>query len=284
MIYNSSLPMGFHFYMSLGFSLILLVSAGALSGLLAGLLGVGGGIIIVPVLFTLLQMLGVTSASAMSIAVATSLAVITVTSVSSARAHSRQQNVDISLLKYWAPFIVAGALVGGLLAPLIGGRVLVGMFGVIAIVFAVNMLASHRLVARFKHLPGRSVQAAFAIMTGLISALVGIGGGTFGVSILSACSYRAHVAIGTSSVFGVLIALPAVVVMTVLPDTPVDAPYGTVGFLSWVGFLLIAPISVFVAPLGARLAAYLAPEVLKRTFLVFLLLSGVKMVYQAFWA
>ena len=154
-----------------------LIATGIFAGILAGLLGVGGGIVIVPVLYFLFQGLGVSAESAMVIATATSLATIVPTSVSSIRAHAKKGNVDAVLLKQWGAFILLGVLLGSWLVTRINGQWLTMLFGVIATLSAVNMLLG-RKDALFKQLPGRVGQSVIATHIGLFSSLVGIGGGT----------------------------------------------------------------------------------------------------------
>ena len=154
-----------------------LAGTGVFAGILAGMLGVGGGIVIVPVLFFLFQALGVSPESAMVIATATSLATIVPTSVSSIRAHHSKGNVDFVLLKGWAAFILMGVLLGSWLVTQVDGRWLTMLFGVIATLSALNMLLRAGKPAVFSQLPGRTGQAGISGGIGFFSAMIGIGGG-----------------------------------------------------------------------------------------------------------
>ena len=145
-----------------------LIGTGVFAGLLAGMLGVGGGIVIVPVLFFLFQTLGVSPESAMVIATATSLATIVPTSVSSIRAHHSKGNVDFALLKAWAPFILVGVLAGSYLVTVLNATYLTLLFGVIATLSAINMLLGKK-DAIFSSLPGRIGQWIMAACIGLFS-------------------------------------------------------------------------------------------------------------------
>ncbi len=260
--------------------LIALPIAGALAGILAGLFGVGGGIVIVPVLFLIFQLLGISSATAMSVATGTSLLVIIATSLSSIRSHYARGNVDFDLLRFWAPFIVIGTAVGAWAAAYIGGLFASAVFGIVAILVAMNMLFRASAAPRWAQLPGRVAQSAIAIITGAVSVIMGIGGGTLGVPILTACSYPAHRAVGTAAAFGFIIAVPGALLMGLMASTPADAPMGTWGFLNLPGFALIAPLSVLMAPLGVRLGARLDGALLKQLFAVFLCISGARMIWQ----
>lgn len=256
-----------------------MVATGAVAGILAGLLGVGGGIVIVPVLYFVLQMLGVSASSAMLIAAATSLLVIVPTSISSSRAHHQRGNVDWQLVKRWAPVMIVGVLVGSSIAVRIDGRIISGIFGVIALLVAMNMLFRARAKPLRDALPGAAGQHAMAGSIGFFSVMIGIGGGTIGVPLLTAFNYSSHRAVGTASVFGLLIAVPGALTM-LLAATPADAPLGTLGLVSLPGFICIVPLTVLLAPAGAWLGSRLDAVMLKRVFAIFLCISGGRMLMQ----
>ena len=264
--------------------ILALMCTGLISGVLAGLLGVGGGIVIVPVLFFIFQFLGISSATSMSVATGTSLLIIIATSVSSIRAHLKKDNVDISLLKLWAPFMVVGAFFGGWLSTRVGGLFASGVFGVVAILAALNMMFRTNAKSIFKSLPNKVAQVFLAFTNGSISVLMGIGGGTLGVPILTECNYPAHRAVGTSAAFGFLIAFPGALFILFFSSTPVDAPFATIGFINLLGFLFIVPLSVVAAPFGVKVGSLIKEAVLKRLFSIFLCLSGSRMLYQALLA
>lgn len=262
-------------------TLAALIATGIVAGLLAGLLGVGGGIVIVPILYFLFQAFGVSADSAMVIATATSLATIVPTSISSIRAHHKKGNVDFALLKVWGGFILLGVLLGSYLVTRVNGQVLTTLFGIIATLSAVNMLFGSKS-ALFQNLPGKAGQATMGGSVGLFSSLVGIGGGTLTVPILTFCNYPAHRAVGTAAAVGLIISLPAAITMLVIGVTPSDAPVGTVGLVNLVGFLCIVPLTVIFAPIGAHLASKLNASKLKKIFAVVLLITGVRMLSQLF--
>lgn len=258
-----------------------LIGTGVFAGLLAGLLGVGGGIVIVPVLYFLFQAFGVSPESAMVVATATSLATIVPTSISSIRAHKAKDNVDFALLKIWGPFILVGVLVGSWLVTRVNGEWLTMLFGVIATLSAINMLFGGKK-ALFQGLPGKPGQALMGTSVGLFSSLVGIGGGTLTVPILTFCNYPAHRAVGTAAAVGLIISLPAAITMLIVGTTPADAPFGTFGLVNLVGFVCIVPLTVLFAPIGASLAAKLDAQKLKKVFAVVLMITGVRMLAQLF--
>lgn len=258
-----------------------LIVTGMGAGLLAGLLGVGGGIVIVPVLYFLFQAFGVSPESAMLVATATSLATIVLTSISSTRAHATRGNVDFALLQVWGPFILLGALMGSWLVTQVNGAWLTLLFGVIATFSAVNMLVGSKQ-ALLPGLPKKPGQWVMGTSVGLFSSLVGIGGGTLTVPMLTYCNYPAHQAVGTAAPVGLLISLPAAITLLGAGTTPADAPFGTFGLVNLVGFGCIVPLTVLFAPVGASLAAKLDPAKLKKVFAVVLMITGIRMLAQLF--
>ena len=261
-------------------SVLALAATGIFAGTLAGLLGVGGGIVIVPVLFFLFQSFGVSADSAMLVATATSLATMIPTSLSSIRAHRQKNNVDVALLQRWSPFIISGVLAGSWLVTRIDGKWLTLLFGVIALLSALNMLLRTGKAALFSQLPGPSAQCVMGSGIGFFSSMVGIGGGTISVPLLTLYNYPAHKAVGTASAIGLLIALPGALTLLVFGNTPNDAPVGTVGLVNLLGFGCIVPLTVLFAPIGAAMAARLDGAKLKKIFAIVLLCTGGRMLGQ----
>ena len=258
-----------------------MMATGCIAGLLAGLLGVGGGIVIVPVFYFVLETLGVPSSTAILVATGTSLLAIVPTSISSILAHNKRQNIDWILIKRWIPFMLFGVIAGSYLATEIEGRLISGLFGIIAIGVAMNMLLRANAKPFMQQLPHMAGQGVMASIIGFFSGMIGIGGGTLGVPMLSACNYPSHKAVGTAAVFGLLISLPGAMVM-LLASTPSNAPQATIGFVNFAGFLCIVPLTVLLAPVGAKLGAKLDSVMLKRIFSLFLCISGSRMLIQ-FW-
>ena len=261
-----------------------LIATGIFAGILAGLFGVGGGIVIVPVLYFLLQGFGVSPESAMMIATATSLATIVPTSLSSIRSHHSKGNIDLALIKYWAPFILVMAVVGSIIAHTVRGNALVLMFACIAILVSLNMLFRAGAPALVNQLPGKFGQGIMASIVGGLSVMIGIGGGTIGVPMLNAFNVRAHVAVGTAAVFGLLIALPGVITLLSIGTTPTDAPLGTWGLVNLPAFFLIIPLTILFAPIGVKIGSKLDQKQLKRAFAVVLMITGIRMLIQTLGA
>lgn len=257
----------------------LLLACGVVAGLLAGLLGVGGGIVIVPMLYHVYTGLGIPVDTAMPLAVGTSLSTIVFTSVMSARSHHRRGTVDMELVRRWALFILLGVGVGTAVANLVSGSLLKTLFGVLLILVAMHMLytARHATPQLADRLPAKPLQALLAGIVGSFSALLGIGGGTLAVPMLNLFAFPMHRAVGTASVFGFLISVPATVGYIYNGWGVADLPLGSTGYVNWLSFAALVPATMLFAPVGVRLCHKLDVRQLKRAFAVFLLLVGVKM-------
>jgi uncharacterized membrane protein YfcA len=258
----------------------ILAASGVLAGFAAGMLGVGGGIVTVPVLEYSLRFAGVPEEYRMHVAVATSLAAIIPTSISSARTHHSRGAVDWQLAKSWGAAMVVGAGAGSVLASHAPLAVLAGVFGSVALLIAAKMLLplDHLRVA--DNVPRGAGGALLGGLIGGVSAMMGIGGGTLTVPTLNLCGFPIHRAVGTAAFFGIFISIPGTVGY-LLARPPVDLPWATVGFVSLVGLAVIAPGSMLTATLGARVAHSLSRRRLSQAFGLFLLVVGVRMLYRA---
>ena len=255
---------------------LLLIVIGAFAGVIGGLLGVGGGIVLVPAFFYAFQHLGYGGDQLMQICVATSLATIVVTSIRSVNGHNRKGAVDWGVLRVWGPFLVLGAVVGVFVASRLASTTLQAVFGVLAGLAGLYMAfgrASWRLGSALPGQPGAGVMAA---AVGFLSVLMGIGGGTFGVPLMTLFNQPIHRAVGTASGFGVLIAVPSVIGFAFLKVE--GAPPFTVGAISLPAFLVVIATTLFTTPLGVRLAHAMDPGPLKRVFAVFLILVALNML------
>ena len=255
--------------------------AAAFAGILAGLLGVGGGIVIVPVLFWVFTFTQLDPDIAMPVAVATSLATIIATAISSARAHHKRGAVDMALVKRWGPWMAAGALLGGAVAGLVDAEALMLVFGLVGLAVSVNLARPKTLVLAPGLPQRRAAQPALAGTIGTVSAMMGIGGGTLGVPILTAFSVPVHRAVGTASAFGLIIAVPAVLALIVAGLGVEDRPPLSLGYVNLVATALILPISTALAPRGAQLAHALDAKWVKRAFAVFLAITSLRMLWTA---
>lgn len=259
---------------------IAMLGAGVAAGVIAGLLGVGGGIVVVPVLEWVFELLGVPADVRMHAAVGTSLAVIIPTSIASARAHHQRGAVDVPLAKRWTPFIVIGAAIGIFIASRVGGSVLTGIFGLVALLVAIKMVLPLDQLTLATEVPRSVATAIIPTTIGTISTMMGIGGGSMSVPALTLMSEPIHRAIGTSALFGLVISIPGAIGFVYAGWGNELLPAGSLGFVNLIGFALIAPTTVFAAPLGARLAHALSRRHLSLMFGMFLLLISVRMIWQ----
>jgi len=263
-------------------SVALVAASGALGGLLAGLLGVGGGIVIVPVLDAALEFAGVPSGAALHVAVATSMATIVPTSVSSSCSHAKRGCVDFELMRRWSVPIVLGALAGSLAAARLDARVLAAVFGCVALAAALKMLLPLDHVVLRRSVPGGAGGAAIPAIIGAVSAMMGIGGGTLSVPTMTLCGEPVHKAVGTAALTGLWISVPATAGFLLAPAPDAAGMPLTFGYVSLLGFAIIAPVSWAVAPLGVRLAHSLDRRRLSVSFGVFLTLVAARMLYRAY--
>lgn len=259
---------------------IAMLGTGIAGGVIAGLLGVGGGIVIVPVLEFVLELLGVPADIRMHVAVGTSLAVIIPTSISSAKAHHTRGAVDVALAKRWAPFIVIGAVIGIVIASRVGGPVLTAVFGAVALLVAIKMVLPLDNRTLTSEVPRSAAVALVPATIGTISTMMGIGGGSMTVPALTLMSEPIHKAVGTSALFGLVIAIPGALGFIYAGWGIESLPAGSLGFVNLIGFAFIAPTTVLAAPLGAKLAHALSQRHLSLAFGAFLLLISVRMIWQ----
>ena len=258
-----------------------LLAAGAVGGLVAGLLGVGGGIVIVPVLDLALEFAGVDPAVALHVAVATSMATIIPTSISSARSHARRGSVDLAVVRRWSLPIVVGALGGSLAAAYVDAHWLAIVFGTVALLAALKMLLPLDHVVLRDSIPGGLAGATLPAAIGAVSAMMGSGGGTLSVPSMTLCGEPVHKAVGTAALLGLWISVPATIGYLVARPPPGVMPPLTLGYVSLLGFAVIAPVTWGMAPVGARLAHSMDRRRLSAAFGLFLALVAARMLYRA---
>ncbi|MDJ0387050.1 sulfite exporter TauE/SafE family protein [Roseomonas sp. E05] len=253
---------------------------GLFSGTLAGLLGVGGGIVIVPVLYNVFPLLGIPEAVQMKLAVGTSLATIIPTSIVSARKHHARGAIDTGLLRAIWPSMVIGVAIGTVLAIWLHGQALSAVFATIALLVALNM-GFTGVDFKLRDITPRGPGLwGIGTFIGGISAMMGIGGGTVGVPILSMFGTPIRSAVATSSVFGLIISIPATLGLIWGGfGNPLLPPF-SVGFINLIGFALIVPSSILATPWGVHLAHTIPPLALKRAFAVFLAITAIRMFYS----
>lgn len=267
--------------MLLGQMLVMLAVIGAFAGVLAGLLGVGGGIVLVPAFFYAFQTLGYGGAQLMQLCLATSLATIIVTSVRSVLSHNKKGAVDWQILRSWGPGIAAGAILGVIAASALRSATLQGLFGGLALVIGFYLGFGRQHWRLGEAMPRGLRRITLSPMVGFLSVLMGIGGGSFGVPLMSLYNTPIHRAVATAAGFGVIIAVPSVIGFLFLPIDPAVRPPLTVGAVNLVAFGIVIAMTMITAPWGVKLAHAMDPKPLKRVFAVFLVLVALNMLRKA---
>ena len=263
---------------------VAIVLGGVVTGLLAGLFGVGGGAVIVPVLYEIFRSLGVAEEVRMQVCVGTSLAVIVPTSIRAFRAHRAKGDLPVEILRQWALPIVLGVAAGGLTAAVAPGWVFKLVFILMASAIAAKLLLARETWRLGHELPGPIAMHGFGLAIGLYSSLMGVGGGALSNLVLTLYGKPIHVSVGISAGVGVLISVAGTIgyVLAGLPQQALMPPL-SLGYVSLIGFALMAPIASSAAPYGARLSHALSKRRLEAAFGVFLLLVAARFLVSLVW-
>ncbi len=268
--------------------IVTLLIVGALSGLSAGLFGIGGGSVMVPALFFSFKALGVADDVVIHCAVATSSAIIIVNALRSVRSHHRHGAVDWRLLwpkPFWqsyALWIALGSFLAALwIAPHMSGQALTLLFACVMSVVAMQFIFGRPDWKLRDDVPGGLARPVFGGVVGVLSALMGIGGGSLTVPLMSMCNMPIHRAVGTASGFGFAIALPATIGFIISGWSVAGRPAFSLGYVNGLGFILIAMSAYLTIPLGTRLAHSLSQSRLKLIFGICLLFVAMNMARKA---
>jgi len=261
----------------------LLALTGLLAGVLAGLLGIGGGIVIVPALYYVFGAIGVDTDIRMHLAVGTSLATIVPTSIRSSLAHHRRGSFDTALFGRWAPGIFPGALLGTWVANNIEFTALTFVFAVVALCVSFYMGFGGKDLRIRTAPPGHMGSAFITVLIGTLSTMMGIGGGTLSVPIMTLFGVPIHRAVGTAAGLGMVIAIPGLIGFMIGGAGAAGLPPLSIGYVNWLGFALIVPTTILAVPLGAHLAHALNPRPLRKAFAFFLGITAVRMLWDTLW-
>ena len=266
-----------------------LFMTGALAGFGAGMFGIGGGAIMVPALYYMFSFMGYDISTVTHMAVATSTAVIIVNAIRSVRSHHKLGNVDWGLLwpknlfKSYGLWIGVGAFLGSfLIAPRLSGQDLLGIFAIVSIFIAGQFIFGRPNWRLMDDVPRGVAPPLVGTVVGNLSALMGIGGGSLTVPLMSICGVPIHRAIGTASGFGLAIALPGTIGYIISGwSVPLRAP-ASLGYVNIPAFIFMTLAAFLFIPLGAKLATGLPQDKLKKIFGIFLLLVTINMIRRAF--
>lgn len=257
--------------------ILAMLASGLLAGFLAGLLGIGGGIVTVPILFTAFGIVGAPAESQMHLTVATSLAIIVPTAIFSARSHAARDAVSRGLLKSWGPWIALGAIAGAWAATMLDTGALLGIFAAMAFLMGVKLFLPLDDKVIGKEPPRGLPGAVIGGFIGLFSSLMGIGGATFSVPVMTLCGFSMHRAVGTASLIGLVIALPATLGYVIGGYGHPGLPPWSLGYVNLAGLLIMAPASMAMAPVGAAAAHRLPHRRLSLLFGLFLFIAAGRM-------
>lgn len=258
-----------------------LLAAGFLTGILAGVFGVGGGAVIVPILYELFALMHVPESVRMPLCVGTSLAIIIPTSVRSFNAHKKKGAVDTSILKEWLVPVVVGVVIGSLFARVAPASVFKIVFVVVASISSIRLLFGRDSWKLGDQLPSKFVMKAYGLLIGVLSALMGIGGGQLSNLFMTFYGRPIHQAVATSSGLGVIISIPATLgyIYAGWPKMDILPPL-SLGYVSLIGFVLFIPTSMLAAPIGVNIAHALSKRKLEVAFGLFLGLVSLRFIWS----
>ncbi|MCJ2182753.1 sulfite exporter TauE/SafE family protein [Novosphingobium sp. 1949] len=259
-----------------------LLAAGLAAGFAGGVFGIGGGFVVVPALLIMMPLLGGDKSQYAHVAIATSAATIIVTSIRSVMSHHKRGSVDFEVLKSWAPWIVIGDGIGVYCASLVDGTILKVIFatGVLAMSMIFLLPRLSKMVLS-DHMPGGVARIGISGGLGVFSSLLGIGGGTIAIMVMTMCGRSIHKAVGTASGVGTLIAVPSTIGFAIIGLKEHGLPWGSVGFVNLPATLAISSMAILTAPLGVAAAHSLEPRMLKRVFGFYLIFVALLMYHSA---
>ena len=259
-----------------------LLLSGAMIGILAGLFGVGGGAISVPVFFDVFRITGITEQIAMPLAVGTSLAMIIPTSVLSAREHWLRGTLETGVIKTWALPIVCGVSIGAALASFAPPALFQWVFVVVASLLAVKLLFGQGNWQLRESLPGAMAMSFYGSVIGIASSLMGIGGGALANIVLTAHGFSMIRAVSTSAAVGLLISIPGTIGYILAGWGKPGLPFDAIGYVSLLTIALTLPTALLTTKTGVRLAHALTRKTLTRLFGLFLSLVVVRFLFEIF--
>jgi uncharacterized protein len=259
-----------------------LLAAGLFAGFCAGMFGIGGGFVVVPAMLLILPLLGGAKSEYAHVAVGTSAATIIVASLRSVTAHAKRGAVDFEILKQWAPWLIVGDALGVVLAGHVDGRGLLLIFAVGVLAMSVNFMVprlSQMVIS--EEMPSGIGLVALAGGLGTFSSLLGIGGGTIAITVMTWCSRTIHRAIATASGIGTLIAVPTAIGFAIIGFGRAGLPWGSIGYINIPAALAISSMTILTAPLGVAAAHNLPATPLKRVFGAYLVVISLFMFRNA---
>ena len=255
-----------------------LLAAGVASGFAAGLFGVGGGIIRIPLFLFLFPILGVHSDVLMHVAAGTSLALSIPSSVMASRAQYKAGNLDLNFLKLWVPALILGVLIGTFAMRYVTSRFLEQVFAVVILIVSIQMFFTTSEFKITKEFPGVTIKALSAFLIGLLSKMTGLAGGSFTTPTLTAFGYPIHRSIAVASAGGFFISIFGAAGSAINGVGIHGRPQFSLGYIDLTAVLVMLPAVIIMAPQGVRLANHLSQERLRRVFSIFFFIVALDMM------
>lgn len=267
-------------YETLALVVLILAAGGVATGIISGLFGIGGGGVMVPILYEAFRMIGVDEVIRMHLAVGTSLAVMIPTTASSFRSHLRRGNVDKPFILRMLVPVVVGVMIGSVIAKFSHSDVLKWVWVTVASVIALRQFLGSALWQLGTEIPKSKLLEAWGVVIGVVSTLMSIGGGAFILTTLTAYGRSMQQGVGTSSGFGPMIALPGMLGFIWAGWGVEGTPPLTLGYVSLIGALCMIPTGVLAAPWGARIASGIPKRVLEIGYGLFLAIVAARFAYS----
>lgn len=261
--------------------LVICVIAGGIGAILQGMVGIGTGIVIIPLLTFLLPHYGIPPDSAIHIALGTSMAAIVINSISALLSHHKHGNVQWNIFKKIVIFSMVGSCLGAIIASILPGRYLEGIFGVFMLLTAIYMLIKKHPKDALDTIPALSLPiiASGGLSIGFVASIVGTGGGILMVPFLHALKLKMRYAVGTSTLIGLPIATMGAVTYIIGGLSHLPPSMITIGYLHWPAFIAISLAGFLCAPYGAKLATILPTKTLQQAFAICMIIIGLKMLF-----
>jgi len=256
---------------------ILYLIIGAFAGTLSGLFGIGGGVVVVPLLASIYEKIGFPHDMIMHFASGTSLAVMIITTSASLRAHAKVGNQIWPIFKLILPGLAVGVVAGAIIADVLHSHILRLLFGSLLLIVAMRAFFAREVEAA-ERLPARWIITLSSFGMGTISGMLGVGGGTVLVPFLMYCNVSIRVAVAISTAAGVLIALVGSVAYMITGANEIHVLHWTTGFIYWPAFFGIALVSPIFATIGASWSNRLPVDMLRKLFAFFILLAAIKLI------
>jgi len=257
-----------------------LAATGLVAGLLAGIFGIGGGGVIVPVMYQALGSLGFSPAVTMHVALGTALAVIVPTSIRSFRGHFARGAVDTAMLRSWVIPVPVGVALASLVAASVSGAGLRAIFAAVAFLVAMRLIFNRETWRLGAEIPRGAVRPLAGAAIGFLSTLMGVGGGVLSNTFMTVYGRPIHQAVATASGVGILIAIPGTLGYMAAGWDAAGLPPFSLGYVNLLGVAIIMPLSLLMAPLGVRIAHAASKRQLELGFGIFLLLMSARFAFS----